>query len=114
MIYLTLLPIYRTKYIMSTQGKVRNSKSATSIFFERKTNNKNISKPTKRQREDPKSQVLVANTGTSSSLSQETLQIPTSDFRCKEKIALKLNGLNDEKAKYESHKILLSKCHRDK
>ena len=64
--------------------------------------------------EDPESQVLVVNTGTSSSLSQETLQIPTSDFRCKEKITLKLNSLNDRKARYESHKTFLSKCYRDK
>ena len=64
--------------------------------------------------ENPESQVLVVNTGTSSSLSQETLQIPTSDFRCKEKLALKLNSLNDRKARYESHKTFLSKCYRDK
>ena len=44
---------------MSTQGNVRNSQSATATFFERKTNDKNISKPTKSQREDPESQVLV-------------------------------------------------------
>ena len=99
---------------MSTQGNVRNSQSATSSFFERKTNDKNISKPTKRQREDPESQVLVVNTGTSSSLSQEMLQIPTSDLRYKEKIALKLNSFNDKKARYESHKTFLSKCSRDK
>ena len=99
---------------MSTQGNVRNSQSATRIFFERKTNDKNISKPMKSQRKDPESQVLVVNTGTSSSLSQETLQIPTSDFRCTEKIALKLNSLNDKKARYESYKTFLPKCYRDK
>ena len=59
---------------MSTQWNVRNSQSATSVFLERITNDKNISKPTKRQRENPESHVLVANTGTSSSLSQETLR----------------------------------------
>ena len=69
---------------------------------------------TKPQRGDRESQVLVVNTETSSSLSQETLQIATSDFRCKEKIALKLNNLNDKKSRYESHKTFLSKCHRDK
>ena len=99
---------------MSTQENVRNSQSATSVFFERKKNDKNIAKPTKRQREDPESQVLVVNTRTSLSLSQEALQIPTSDFRCKEKIALKLNSLNDKKARYELHKTFLSKCYRDK
>ena len=57
---------------MLTQGNVRNSQSTTSIFFERKTNDKNILKPTKRQREDPESQVLVVTTKTSSSLSEET------------------------------------------
>ena len=66
------------------------------------------------QREDPESQVLAVNIRTSSSLSQETLQIPTSDFRYKEKIVLKLNSLNDKKARYESHKAFLSKCYRDK
>ena len=99
---------------MSTQWNVRNSQSATSVFLERITNDKNISKPTKRQRENPESHVLVANTGTSSSLSQETLQIPTSGFRCKEKIALKVFNFNDKKARYESHKTFLSKCHREK
>ena len=84
---------------MSTQGNVGNSQSATSIFFEHKTNDKSISKPTKRQKEDPKSQVLVVNTETLSLSSQETLQMPTNDFRCKAKIALKLNSLNDKKAK---------------
>ena len=59
---------------MSTQWNVRNSQSATSVFLERITIDKNISKPTKRQRENPESHVLVANTGTSSSLSQETLR----------------------------------------
>ena len=68
----------------------------------------------KSQREDPESQVLVVNTGTSASLSQETLQIPTSDFKCKEKIALKVNSFTGKKARYESHKTFLSKCHRDK
>ena len=58
--------------------------------------------------EDLESQVLVVNTGTSSSFSQETLQIPTSDCRCKEKITLKPNSLNDKKARYESHKTFLS------
>ena len=69
---------------------------------------------TKPQRGDRESQVLVVDTETSSSSSQETLQIATSDSRCKEKIALKLNSLNDKKARYESHKTFLSKCHRDK
>ena len=62
----------------------------------------------KRQGEDPKSQVSVAINGTWSSLSQEMLQIPTNDFRFKEKVALKLNSLNDTKARYESHKTFLS------
>ena len=61
---------------MSAQGNVRNSQSATSIFFERKANDKNLTKPIKRQREEPENQVLVVNAGTSSSLSQATLQIP--------------------------------------
>ena len=111
---MTLLPIYHTYYIISTQGNVKNGQSATLIFFKCKTNDKNASKPTKHQREDPKSQVLVVNTGTLSLLSQETLQIPTSDFRCKEKIALKLNSLNGNKARYELHKTFLSKCPCDK
>ena len=34
--------------------------------------------------------------------------------QCKEKIALKLNSLNDKKARYESHNTFLSKCYRDK
>ena len=97
---------------MSTQGGVRNSHSAPSIFFKHKTTDKNTSKPTKR--EDSESQVLIVNTGTSSLLSQEMLQIPTSDFRCKEKIPLKLNSLNGKKARYETHKTFLSKCHCDK
>ena len=98
---------------MSTQENVRNSQSATSILFERKANDSSISKPTKRQRKDPKNQVLVGNTETSSSFSQETLQVPANNFRCKEKIALKLNSLNEKKGKYESHKLFLLKCHRD-
>ena len=80
---------------MSTQGNVRNSQSAASIFFSRKANDENISKPIKNQREDPKGQVLLGITEISPSLSQETLQIPTSDLRYEEKIALKLNSLND-------------------
>ena len=79
---LTLLPIYEN-YIMWTQGN-RNSQSATSIFFDCKTNDKNISKP-EGKREDPDGQVLVVNTGTLSSLSQKTLQIPAYGFGCKEK-----------------------------
>ena len=54
---------------MSTQGNVGNGESATSIFFERKTNDKSILKPAKSQREDLKNQFLVVNTRTSSSLS---------------------------------------------
>ena len=94
-----LVSIFRTNYKMSTQGNARNSQSATSIFFEGKANSKIISKPTTRQREDPNSQFLAENTKTSSSLSQVMLQIPTDDFKCKAKIALKLNSLNDKKAR---------------
>ena len=85
--------------------------SVTSIFFEHKTNDKNISKPTKFPREDPEGQVLAVSSGTSSSLSQEMLQIPSNNFRCKEKIALKLSSVNEKR--YELHKTFLSKCHRD-
>ena len=92
---------------MSTKGNARNSQPATIIFFECKTNDKNISKPTKRQRKDPESQVLVVNTETLSSLSQETLQTPTIDFRCNEKIGLELNSLNDKKARCELHETFL-------
>lgn len=53
----------------------------------------------KRQGEDPESQVSVAINGIWSSLSQEMLQIPTNDFRFKEKVALTLNSLNDTKAR---------------
>ena len=48
----------------------------------------------------PRIKVLVVNTWNSSSLSQEMLQIRTSDFRYKEKIALKLNSSNDKKVRY--------------
>ena len=92
---------------MSTKGNARKSLPATSIFFECKTNDKNISKPTKRQRKDPESQVLVVNTETLSWLSQETLQIPTIDFRCSKKLGLELNSLNDKKARYKSHETFL-------
>ena len=53
----------------------------------------------KRQGEDPESQVSVAINGIWSWLSQEMLQIPTNDFRFKEKVALTLNSLNDTKAR---------------
>ena len=85
--------------------------SVTSIFFEHKTNDKNISKPTKFPREDPEGQVIAVSSGTSSSLSQEMLQTPSNNFRCKEKIALKLRSVNEKR--YELHKTFLSKCHRD-
>lgn len=62
----------------------------------------------KRQGEDPESQVSVAINGTWSSLSQEMLQIPTNDFRFKEKVTLRLDSLNDTKARYESNKTFLS------
>ena len=58
---------------------------STFILFKRKTNDKSISKPNKRQREDPNSQALVVNNGTLSSSPQETLQISNNDFRYKEK-----------------------------
>ena len=78
---------------MTIQENVKNSQSATSIFFKYNRNGKSISKPTDWQREEPQNQVLVVSTRTSSALSQETLQ-PTNDFRCKEKVASK---------RYKSH-----------
>ena len=57
---------------------------------------------------------MVVNTGTLSLSSQETLEIPTSDFRYRQTIALKLNSLNNKKAKYESYQTFLLKCHYDK
>ena len=83
---------------MSTKENVRNSQSAKSIFIERKSNDKNISKPTKRQREDPKNQVLVVTLGSRHRYLKKHYKY---QFRCKEKIALKLNSLNDKKARYE-------------
>ena len=44
------------------------------------------------QREESENQLLVINTGTLSSLSKNTLQIPINKFTCNEKIDLKLNG----------------------
>ena len=80
-------------YLSFKLRKIRNSQSETLIFFECKTNGKSILKL--------ENQALVVNAGTSLSLSQETVQIPTNAFRCKEKMALKQNNLNDKKARSE-------------
>ena len=105
---------------MSKQGNVRNSQSATSLFFERKGSDKTITQPSKRPREDSNNAdnfLYVVNTPepnpSLSTTRQDTLQIPV-DNKTKEKLALKLNTLNDKKARYESHKVFLTKCHKDK
>ena len=79
-----LLSIYISyKLYNANTGECQEQAISTSIFFESKANDKSILKPTKRQREDPNSQVSVVNYGTFSSSSQETFQIPTNDFRYK-------------------------------
>ena len=42
------------------------------------------------------------------------LEKPTSNNKLKEKLALKLNSLNDKKTRYESHKSFVTKCQKEK
>ena len=103
---------------MNKQGNVRNSQSATPLFFERREEEETVSQPSKRQREEPEHQTIVINTpslnGNSSTLVQETLEVPACNNKLKEKLALKLNSLNDIKARYESQKFLNKMSQRKK
>ena len=47
---------------MLTNGEVRNSKSATTVFFEKKEVSKTLKKPAKRQREEDVCEGVNANT----------------------------------------------------
>ena len=84
---------------MKKQGNVKYSQSATSLFFERREKGKTVSQPSKRQREEPEEHTIVINTpssnGDSSTLAQETLEVPAINNKSKEKLALKPNSLND-------------------
>ena len=88
---------------MKKQGNVKYSQSATSLFFERREKGKTVSQPSKRQREE---YTIVINTPSSNgdsstlrkkkkTLAQETLEAPAINNTSKEKLALKLNSLND-------------------
>ena len=103
---------------MHKQENVRNSQSATSLFFEGREKEKYVSQPSKRQIEKPEHQAIVINTPNlnshSSALAQETFEVPPFKNKSKEKLALKLNSLNDRKARYKSHRSFLTKCRKEK
>ena len=65
---------------MNKQGNVRNSQSATLLFFERKEKEKAVLQPAKTQGDEPEHQTIVIITpsliGNSSTLVQETLEAP--------------------------------------
>ena len=79
--------------------------------LERKEKEKTVSQTSKRQREQPEHQTIVINSpssnGNSLTLAQETLGVPAIINKLKEKLASKLNSLNEKKTKksrHESHK----------
>ena len=61
----------------------------------------------KRKREEPEHQTIVINTlsssGNLSKFAQETLKKPAFNNESKEKLAVKLNSLNDRKARSKSN-----------
>lgn len=62
--------------------------------------------------------MIVINTpslsGSSSALAQEMLEVSTFNDKLKEKVALKLNSLNDKKPRYILDKNLLTMCYKGK
>ena len=102
---------------MLTNGEVRNSKSATTVFFEKKEVSKTLKKPAKRQREEDACEGVNATTMISPQSTGNAnvhIAIGITDTRSKEKTALKLNNLNDKKARFESHKSFLTRCYEEK
>ena len=93
----------------SKQGNVKHCNSSTSLFFERSKSEKIVTQATKKQKEEIDNPVIVVNTPDEIVTTSKANNISYNTHQ-KEKVAFKLNYLNDKKARHESHYEFITRC----